>query len=90
MNTLEQRSQQMILINSELAQHKTNHVLHLIITILSVGLWSFIWIVASASTAEEQNKIRRKYEIKEKFNLAGAILAAWVGVVVVAIATVNV
>lgn len=87
--TLENRSNELILMNSELSQHKTNHILHLILTILTAGLWSFFWIVSSASTVQEQNKIRRRHKVQQKTNIAGVALCAWVGIVVAAVATMN-
>jgi len=90
MNTLDSNEmQERILINSELAQYKTNHVLHLILTILTVGFWSLCWIFASSSTIQKQNDVRKKYKIKQKFNAPAVTIIVWVAVIVVAAATIN-
>jgi len=88
MNTLDSNEmQERILINSELAQYKTNHIMHLILTILTAGIWSFFWILSSATTISEQNKIRKQYKLKQKFNAPGITLVIWLFAVVIVAAS---
>ena len=44
------------------ADHKTNHVLHLLLCIPTFGLWIPIWILVSVSHANERRKIDNKLE----------------------------
>lgn len=83
------KMQEQILINSELAQYKTNHILHLILTIITAGFWSFFWILSAATTIQNQNKIRKQYDIDEKVNVPGLTIVAGIGIVVAALASVN-
>jgi hypothetical protein len=48
------------LIN-ELNNHKTNHILHLLLCIPTVGLWSAVWVLVGVSNAIERAKIKRKF-----------------------------
>lgn len=80
------KMQEQILINSELAEYKTNHILHLILTIITAGIWSIIWLLSAASGMTEQNKIRRKHNAKTKINVAGITVSIWVVFVAVALA----
>ncbi len=39
---------------------KTSHVLHLLMSIITVGLWIIIWILVAISNSNENAKIDRK------------------------------
>ena len=57
-----------LIFDSELNAHKTNHILHLLLTIVTFGIWGYIWMLIAASGLREQNKIRKQYGMKTKFN----------------------
>ena len=40
--------------------YKTNHVLHLILSVLTVGFWIPIWALCGLSNANERKKIEQK------------------------------
>ena len=42
------------------ADHKTAHVLHLLLSVISVGLWIPIWLLVAISHANERKKIDKK------------------------------
>ena len=44
----------------EMRKHKTSHVLHLILSILTAGLWVFVWILCAISNSIENAKIDRQ------------------------------
>ena len=46
---------------------KTSHLLHLILCIPTVGLWSFIWILVAISNAIENSKIDRTIAKGKKY-----------------------
>jgi hypothetical protein len=43
-------------------KHRTNHVLHLIISIVTVGLWIPVWIIVAISNRIERGKVERRAE----------------------------
>lgn len=61
-------------VNSELTAHKTNHILHLILTILTAGVWSIIWIAMAGKTIDARNKIKKSYGMKPEFNTPSAMI----------------
>lgn len=58
---------------SECARHKTNHILHFLISLVTFGGWSIIWFVVAVSNTIERNKIHRKYYVEEEGNVAGSL-----------------
>lgn len=42
------------------ADYKTSHVLHLILSILTAGLWVLVWILVSISNASQRAAIDRQ------------------------------
>lgn len=40
--------------------YRTNHILHLLLAVLSLGLWIPAWILVSVSNANERSKAQRK------------------------------
>jgi hypothetical protein len=47
-------------LETRLANQTTNNVLHLILSILTVGIWIPIWILVSANNAIERKRIISK------------------------------
>ena len=46
----------------EMRKKKTSHVLHLILSILTAGLWVFIWILCAVSNSIENARLDRKID----------------------------
>ena len=42
------------------SDHKTAHILHLILSLITVGLWIPIWFLVALSHRNERNKIDKK------------------------------
>jgi len=42
------------------SEYRTNHILHLLLSVLSVGLWTPIWLLVTVSNANERSKIDKK------------------------------
>jgi len=40
--------------------HRTSHVLHLLLSVITAGLWVPIWLLVALSHANERRKIDRK------------------------------
>ena len=49
-------------------RHKTNHILHLILSIISLGMWIWIWCAVSADNCIKRNRILKKYNKKLESN----------------------
>lgn len=43
-----------------LAKYKTNHVLHLLLSIITVGFWIPVWLLVALSNGMERGKANRK------------------------------
>lgn len=65
---------QALLHLTELAQHKTNHVLHLLLSLITLGWWVIVWMIAYASTTSTRNEIHRKYGFPTESNALGIVL----------------
>lgn len=44
------------------SDHKTAHILHLLLSVLTGGLWIPVWLLVTVSHAHERYKIDRKLE----------------------------
>lgn len=42
------------------ADHKTAHILHLLLSVITAGLWVPVWILVAVSHANERNKIDKR------------------------------
>jgi hypothetical protein len=42
------------------AKHKTNHILHLILSVITVGLWLPVWVLVAISNSIERGKVERR------------------------------
>jgi len=60
-------------INMELHDLKTNHILHLILTVLTIpafGLWALVWAVCALSNANERSKLKtRQAQLETQLDL---------------------
>jgi len=48
-----------VLLLSKIQEAKTNHLLHLILSILSVGIWTPVWILVTVSNNLERRRLGR-------------------------------
>jgi predicted nucleic acid-binding Zn-ribbon protein len=74
-----------LLAYQELATHKTNHILHLLLSIVTAGIWLIPWFVLSADNTDKRNRIRQKYGLPIESNAAGNIIRFLMGVILVII-----
>lgn len=44
------------------SDHKTAHLLHLLLSVITAGLWVPLWILVAVSHANERKKIDKKLE----------------------------
>ena len=47
-------------IERQIKDQKVNHILHLILTLLTAGLWLIVWIIVSISSSTEVSRLNRK------------------------------
>jgi hypothetical protein len=52
--------QNQILSAQKYNNYKTSHVLHLLLSILTAGLWVPVWLIVSVHNAIERGMIERK------------------------------
>jgi hypothetical protein len=63
----------------EMRKKKTNHVLHLLLTLITMGLWVLVWIIMSHSNSRYNKKLG---EPEEKTSIVTLlVLALIVGIV---------
>lgn len=43
-----------IVLQNDIDSCKTNHILHLILTVLTGGLWAFVWVLVSFSNSRKR------------------------------------
>ncbi|HIF60276.1 MAG TPA: hypothetical protein EYQ26_12435, partial [Rhodospirillales bacterium] len=55
-----------------LEQHKTNHILHLLLSFFTIGIWIIFWMMIASSNTTNRNVINRKYGLPEESNLVGS------------------
>ena len=62
------------ILKNKLATTKVNHILHLILSIITAGIWVIAWILISISVADEKRTYRKQlkalYERKSTSNNA--------------------
>jgi len=80
------RDDSVIRDSAECERYKTNHILHLLLSIITVGAWTLIWTIISASNTTERNKIHRKYSTQPEGNPAALLLVGILILVVTIVA----
>ena len=58
----------------EIFNHKTNHILHLLLSVLTAGFWIGIWAIVSCVNCSKRNDIRKTTGLKPETNYAGVVL----------------
>lgn len=58
----------------EILQKQTSHVLHLLLSLITAGLWLPIWLLVACSNCSARNDIRKSTGLKPETNTAGAVL----------------
>lgn len=62
-----------LLINAELSEYKTNHLLHLLLSIITMGLWLIVWVIVSISNSSERRKIKKRHGMVADKNRYAAV-----------------
>ena len=52
--------QRQALITQMQSKHQTNHILHLILAVITFGIWTPFWILVAISNAIERKKIAHR------------------------------
>lgn len=59
-------------LENKIKDAKVNHILHLILSIITAGIWIIVWFFVSMSKADERKTYRRElkelYELKNKYD----------------------
>lgn len=51
---------QIIIETNKLNSQKTNHILHLLLSVVTVGWWVPVWLLVSANNAIERGRTERR------------------------------
>lgn len=46
---------------ADLDRHKTNHTLHVILTVVTFGMWIFGWCIVASNNCDKRNVILKRY-----------------------------
>ena len=69
---------------AELSEYKTNHILHLILTILTAGLWLIVWVIVASSNSTKRyssmNTIKNGGKKSFSIGIGGMIFYIFLGV----------
>ena len=57
---LKMNSAQLIIETDKLSRLKTSHILHLLMSLVTFGVWVPIWILVSVNTAIERKRAERR------------------------------
>lgn len=49
-------------INEQIAKQKVNHILHLLLSVFTAGVWLIVWILISISSSIEIKRLKKKRE----------------------------
>ena len=65
--------------NLECQRWQTSHVVHCLISIVTLGSWLIVWFFVVASNTRERNKIHRRYGVPTESNLPLVLLVGFIG-----------
>jgi len=51
---------EILLLTQKLAKYRTNHVLHLILSVVTLGIWLPLWLIVGISNSIEYARIERQ------------------------------
>jgi len=78
-----------VAVNSELDKYRTNHLLHLMLSVLTASIWGIVWIAISAGNVLERNKIRTKNKMALEGNPALYLLMIAFSMILFAVFYIN-
>lgn len=53
-------------LDEKLKKYKTSHILHLLLSVLTAGLWIAVWLLVTISNANERQKINAEIDKLER------------------------
>ena len=54
-----------LILQDKLSQYRTNHLLHFILSLFTLGLWIPVWLIVSISNANERRKATNDIRIAD-------------------------
>lgn len=60
---------------NEVTRYRTRHLLHLVLSIISAGCWSFVWTIVSCMNCSKRNTAWKLAGKKGETNWAGIFLS---------------
>lgn len=74
-----------MLAYQELSTHKTSHILHFFLTLITAGFWLIAWLIISANNTGQRNAIRKKYNLPIEGDSAGNLIKIALAVYLIAV-----
>jgi len=65
---------QLMFASAEMEKYRTHHLLHLLLSIVTIGLWFVIWLAVSIRNTHRRNRIRRDYGLPAETHFGYLIL----------------
>lgn len=62
----EQVQLEMTKIQKEIDKYKTSHVLHLLMSVITAGVWIIIWVLVSSSNSSQRSKLEKAMDLAIK------------------------
>lgn len=59
---------------AEMEKHRTNHILHLLLSFITLGLWLIPWLAVSIRNTQQRNRIARDYGLPGEINIGYIII----------------
>jgi len=66
--------------NLECQRWQTANVVHCLLTLVTAGVWLFVWFFVIASNTRERNKIHRRYGVPTESNLLMVVFVVFIGI----------
>lgn len=76
-------SDEKMLAHLSVAEHKTNHILHLLISLFTITLWIPVWLFIATSNTSKRNKIKRDQGMPTEKNIPIIFAAVFFAFVVI-------
>ena len=74
-------TEEMLIAQNNLNQAKTNHILHLILSIITVGLWIPIWVIITLNNNSKKTIIENDIKGKSNFLYSFIQLSVAIGII---------
>ena len=54
----------------DMKRYKTNHILHLLLSVVTLGIWVIVWLFITSDNTTRRNIIRKEHNLEQESNAA--------------------